>query len=311
MGAAALILGSSMVAIGQRNTLCVVQESASGLYLDGKKLGNILLPKRYIPPGTAVGDKPDVFIYRDSEDRLVATTEVPHAMAGEFAYLKVLTASPRMGAFLDWGLSKDLLLPLREQARRVLAGEWVIAHVFVDPHTGRLVATTRLNRHLGLNKPAYAEGECVRLLIADETPLGYKAIVNNAHWGLLYHSNLGAPLRIGQTMKGYVRTVRADGKVDLTLDQAGYRRVASLTQQILDALEANGGRLDFDDQSSPEAIREAFGTSKKAFKQAIGALYREHKIRFANQGIEQVLKNASHQPPHHQYGSSRRPTSNR
>jgi len=277
-----------MAAIGQRNTLRVLEDTPSGLYLDGEELGQILLPGRYIPKGTVVGGKLDVFIYRDSEDRLVATTEVPHAMAGELAYLKVLTASPRMGAFLDWGLSKDLLLPLREQARRVTAGEWIVAHVFVDPHTGRMVATTRLNRHLGLVKPAYAEGQCVNLLIVDETPLGYKAIVNNAHWGLLYHSNLGAPLRIGQTMKGYVRAVREDGKIDLSLDQAGYRRVASLTQQIMEALDENGGCLEVDDQSTPEAIRDAFGTSKKAFKQAIGALYREHRIRFTNPGIERV-----------------------
>lgn len=282
-----------MVAIGQRNTLRVIKNAASGLYLDGRELGEILLPGQYIPQGTGFGDMLDVFIYRDSEDRLVATTEVPHAMVGGYAYLKVVSASPRMGAFLDWGLSKDLLLPLREQVRRVLNGEWVVAHVFLDPHTGRIVATTRLNRHLGRTEPTYKEGQQVSLLIADETDLGYKAIVENAHWGLLYHSNLGAPLRIGQMMRGYVRTVREDGKVDLSLDQAGYRRVATLTQQIMEMLEANGGRLEFDDQSTPEAIRDTFGTSKKGFKQAIGALYKERKIRFANQGIELETKRAN------------------
>ena len=277
-----------MTSIGQRNTLRVVQDCASGLYMDGKEFGEILLPSRYVPKDAVVGDSLDVFVYRDSEDRLVATTEVPYAVVGDFAYLKVVSASPRMGAFLDWGLSKDLLLPLREQARRVICGDWVIAHVFLDDHTGRIVATTRLNRHLGLTEPTYAENQQVRLLIAAETDLGYKAIVNNAHWGLLYHAAFGAPLWIGQRTEGYVRTVRNDGKVDLSLDQAGYRRVASLVQQIVEALKTNAGRLEFDDQSPPEAIRETFGTSKKAFKQAIGALYRERRIRFANQGIEWV-----------------------
>jgi len=277
-----------MVAIGQRNTLRVIQDTASGLYLDGEELGEILLPGRYIPKGTVVGNKLDVFIYRDSEDRLVATTEVPHVMVGEFAYLRVVSASPRMGAFLDWGLSKDLLLPLREQARRVVQGDWIVAYVFLDPHTGRIVATTRLNRALGHSEPTYSEGQSVKLLIADETSLGYKAIIENAHWGLLYHTNLGARLQIGQTMNGYVGTIRDGGKIDLSLDQSGYRRVASLTQQIMEALKANGGRLEFDDQSTPESIRETFGTSKKAFKQALGALYRDHSIRFEKQGIELV-----------------------
>ncbi len=289
-----------MVAIGQRNTLRVVEDAAPGFYLDGGNLGNILLPGRYIPKGARPGDTLDVFIYRDSEDRLVATTETPHAMVGEFAFLKVVNADPRMGAFLDWGLSKDLLLPIREQSRRLSDGDWVVVYLFLDPKTGRIAATSRLNQQLGHTEPPYTEGQSVSLLVAEETPLGYKAIVENAHWGLLYHGELSGPLRIGQKINGYVRAVLPEGKIDLGLDEAGYQRIAPLTEQIIAALKSNGGRLGFDDQSSPEAIRETFGTSKKAFKQAIGALYRDRRIRFTEPGIELVesdSRKSSAKPP--------------
>ena len=277
-----------MAAIGSRNTLRVVREAAPGLYLDGGELGEILLPRRYVTKGLGPGAELDVFIYRDSEDRLVATTEKPLVMVGEFAFLQVVSASAGLGAFLDWGLSKDLLLPRREQTRPVHAGEWVVVAVLLDPQSGRIVATTRLNRQLNRTPPAYREGQRVRLLIAGYTPLGCQAIVENAHAGLLYAGELATPPQIGERVDGYVRKVRADGKIDLGLDPAGYRRVAPLTEQIVAALQANGGRSACDDGSSPEAIRAAFGTSKKAFKQALGALYRDRRIRFTRPGVELV-----------------------
>ncbi len=275
-----------MAEIGKRNQLRIARSAAPGLYLDGEALGEILLPGRYATTGFSVGAVVDVFVYRDSEDRLVATPETPLAAVGEFAFLKVVSSNPRMGAFLDWGLSKDLLLPIREQSAPVMQGESVVAHVFLDPQNTRIVASTRLNRFLDLTPPKYNEGEKVHLLIAGETPLGYKAIVENAHWGLLYQAECSVTLRAGQSLAGYVRAVRPDGKIDLGLDPAGYRRVASLTQTILDALAEGGGRIEFDDKSDPEAIRAAFKTSKKAFKQALGALYRERRIRFARGGTE-------------------------
>jgi len=275
-----------MATIGHRNLLSVVREAPPGLYLDGGDLGEILLPGRYIPKGTKPGDALDVFVHRDSEDRLVATTESPRACAGDFACLKVVSFNSQIGAFLDWGLTKDLLLPIREQARRVRVGESVVVHVFLDPRSDRIVATTRLRRHLNLTEPRYAVGQRVRLLIAEETPLGYKAVVENAHWGLLYKSDLGSPLAIGQRADGYVRLVRPDGKIDLSLDPAGYARVGPLTEKILDALRSNGGRLKFGDRSTPEEIRAAFGTSKKAFKQALGALYRQRRVRIVGDSIE-------------------------
>ncbi|MGN6554004.1 MAG: CvfB family protein [Verrucomicrobiota bacterium] len=284
-----------MAIIGKRNILSVVRASAPGLYLDGGQLGEILLPGRYIPPDLAPKDKLNVFVYRDSEDRLVATTETPHAVVGEFASLKVVSVNQNVGAFLDWGLAKDLLLPFREQEFPVRVGQRVVVCVCLDPKTERIVASTRLNRHLSRETPAYRNGQPVNLLIVRKTPLGYDAIVENAHRGLLYHDNLAAPLQVGQKLKGFVRTVRPNGKIDLSLDASGYQRVAPLTDQIVQALERNGGQLDFDDDSSPDAVRKTFGVSKKAFKQALGKLYKSRRIRFRNPGIE-LLENSTWSP---------------
>jgi len=281
-----------MAIIGKRNILSIVRESSPGLYLDGGKLGEILLPGRYIPKDVKPKDKLDVFVYRDSEDRLVATTETPLAMVGEFAYLKVISVNQNIGAFLDWGLAKDLLLPFREQEFPLRAGDWVIVHVCLDEKTNRILATTRLNMHFSRDTPAYRNGQPVNLLIMGRTPLGYNAIVENAHRGLLYHDNLAAPLVTGQKLKGFVRTVRPGGKIDLRLDESGYKRVAPLTDQIVQAIEQNGGRLSFDDDSSPEAIRQKFAVSKKAFKQALGKLYKRRRIHFLTPGI-QLLDDSS------------------
>jgi predicted RNA-binding protein (virulence factor B family) len=279
-----------MAVIGKRNLLGVVRESSPGLYLDGGTLGEILLPGRYIPKNIAPKDKLDVFVYRDSEDRLVATTETPLAMVGEFACLKVISVNRQVGAFLDWGLSKDLLLPFREQDVPVRAGQEVIVYVYLDPVNERIVATTRLSRHLSKDTPTYRNGQPVNLLITARTPLGYNTIVENAHRGLLYHDNLATPLQVGQKTKGFVRLIRPDGKIDLSLDQAGYKRVAALTEVIVEAMARNGGRLDCDDDTSPEAIRQTFGVSKKAFKQALGKLYKARRIQFTHPGI-QLLEN--------------------
>ncbi len=273
-----------MAILGKRNSLSIVRESAPGLYLDGGTLGEILLPGRYIPAGLKAKDKLDVFVYRDSEDRLVATTETPLAMVGEFACLKVISVKQNIGAFLDWGLAKDLLLPFREMEAPLRAGEQVVVYVCLDVKTNRILATARLNRHLNRDTPAYRAGQPVSFLITSRTPLGYNAIVENAHRGLLYHDNLAAPLAVGQKLKGFVRTVRSGGKIDLSLDAAGYKRVAPLTNQIVQALERGGGQMAFDDDSSPAAIRETFGVSKNAFKQALGKLYKSRRIQFSEAG---------------------------
>jgi predicted RNA-binding protein (virulence factor B family) len=286
-----------MAIIGKRNTLSIVRAAPPGLYLDGGDLGEILLPGRYIPADLKPKDKLDVFIYRDSEDRLVATTETPLAMVGEFACLKVISVNRDIGAFLDWGLSKDLLLPFREQESPLRAGDSVVVYVCLDDKTNRILATARLNRHLSHDTPTYRDAQPVNLLITGRTPLGYNAIVENAHRGLLYHDNIGAQLVIGQKVKGFVRAVREDGKIDLRLDASGYKRVAALTDQIIHALEQNAGHLMFDDDSSPEAIRQAFSVSKNAFKQALGKLYKSRRITFLKPGI-QLLAPSSPPPSH-------------
>lgn len=274
-----------MALIGQRNQLLIVREAPPGYYLDGGTHGEILLPGRYITKDSVPGGTIDVFVYRDSEDRLVATTESPYAMVGQFAYLQVVGINPRVGVFLDWGLDKDLLLPAREQSAPVRVGEGVVVFVMLDEKTDRVVASARLNRHLSSTPPTYREGEAVKLLVTGESPMGYNAIVNSAHRGLLYRAELSGPLLVGQQFDGFVRRVREDGKIDLSLDRAGYRRIAPLTEQIMDSLKAAGGRMPYHDGSSPEEIRAAFGVSKKAFKQAIGALYRDRQIQIENHGI--------------------------
>lgn len=276
--------------LGKLNRLTVLKDSSPGLFLDGGELGEILLPGDAIPKGAAPGDVLEVFIYRDSEDRLVATTRKPLATVGDFAALKVKEVHPRMGAFLDWGLRKDLLLPNAEQDRRVQVGETVVVCVFIDHQTERIIATTRLQGHLDHTPAPFKIGYEVSLLIASETPLGYNAIINNSRLGLLYRSELATPLEIGQRCQGFVRAIRSDGKIDLGLDPQGYQRVAPLADRILAALRSNKGSLPYSDSSSPEEIRDAFQTSKKAFKQALGNLYRQRLVELHGSGIRLISK---------------------
>ena len=291
----AMAYNDRMATIGRRNILSVVRAATPGLYLNGGELGEILLPGRYIPKDLKPGGKLDVFVYLDSEDRLVATTETPKAMAGEFAWLKVISVNSQVGAFLDWGLAKDLLLPFREHDGPVRPGQWVTVYVFLDEKSRRIVASARLHRHLGKSQTTYADRQAVDLLITSRTPLGYTAIVNHDQLGLLYHDKLANPLAVGDRVKGFVRTVRPNGKLDLSLDAAGYKRVAPLREQIVTALEQNGGALPFDDDSTPASIREKFSCSKNAFKLALGSLYKARRIRFEKPGI-QLLDNTTYTP---------------
>jgi len=284
-----------MATIGKRNTLTVLRDSTSGLYLDGDTHGEILLPNRYVPRGVLLGARLDVFIYRDSEDRLVATTETPRATVGEVATLKVISINRQVGAFLDWGLAKDLLLPFREQTGHVQVGQDVVVRVYLDEKTQRIVASMKLGQDSALEPPNYRSGQQVEFLITDQTSLGYKALVEGKHPGLLYHEGISVPVAIGQKFEGFVRALRPDGKIDLSLDQAGYRRVAPLASRIVQALKHSGGRLDLDDDSPPKAIRQTFGASKKAFKQALGNLYKARRIRFSKPGIE-LLDNTNWSP---------------
>lgn len=279
-----------MAEIGKQNRLEILKESPQGLYLDGGEHGEILLPKAQVPEWVSIGDILSVFLYCDSEDRPIATTKTPLAMVGQFASLKVLEVNRNLGAFLDWGLEKDLLLPFREQTQRVQEGSQAVVYVNLDPRNDRIVASGRIRRFLSPYKPLYEAGDAVDLIVADETPLGYNAIIENAHLGLLYKSELSEPLEYGQCFTGYIKELRPDGKIDLRRDPAGYRRVMPLSEEIYDALVDAGGALPFNDKSPPERIRETFGVSKKAFKQALGSLYKQHRIRFEGDGIELAEK---------------------
>ena len=274
-----------MATLGRRNLMTVTRAADAGTYLDAGPLGEVLLPRRYVTGAMRPGTQVDAFLYRDSEDRLVATTDRPHAMVGEFACLEVRDISERAGAFLDWGLPKDLLLPFREQGKPVNLGQKVVVAVIVDGRTDRIIASAKVDDHFRPGVPMYRAGQEVDALVFARTPLWYGVVIENAHRGLLFHDGGRHDVHYGQRLRAFVRAVRDDGKVDLGFDPAGYERVAPLGERIMEALAAAGGSLPVGDRSSPAEIRARFGASKKAFKQAIGALYRERRIEIGEGGI--------------------------
>jgi len=274
-----------MVVLGTKHTLSVLREMPQGFYLDALNLGEVLLPRKYATADMAIGDEVQVFLHHDSEDRLLATTLNPVAELMQVAGFQVVGVRGGVGAFLDWGLEKDLLLPLREQTQTPQMGDWVVAMVVLDDVSERLMATMRFAKHLNLTEPDFAEGEKVEVVVAEETELGYKAVIRHAHWGLLYKNEIPSPLVPGDEMDAFVRKIRPDGKIDLSVDAAGYQRVKPLRDLILEALRAAGGRLPLDDKTPPEVIRAQFQTSKKAFKQALGGLFRARRIEFVEGGI--------------------------
>ncbi|MBB6341216.1 putative RNA-binding protein (virulence factor B family) [Pseudomonas fluvialis] len=268
-----------MAAIGRYNSLQVTKYTDFGLYLDGGADGEILLPKRYIPKGEEleVGDWLNVFVYLDSEDRLIATTQKPKVQVGGFASLKVAEIN-RVGLFLDWGLPKDLLLPHSEEKRPLQVGDYCVVYVYLDQRTRRITATARLDRYLDKTPVRYASGQEVDLLVVEQTDMGFKAIINNEHWGLIHNNEVFKFLRSGMRERGFIREVRADGKISLSLQPVGREAASSLSEQILAKLRETGGQLPLSDKSSPEQISSLFGVSKGNFKKAIGGLYKQGLI---------------------------------
>ncbi len=276
-----------MSEIGKINTLEVVRETDNGFYLDGQNLGEILMPRKFITEEVRSQGWADVFVYTDSEDRLVATTETPLVKVGEFAFLNVVAVT-RFGAFLDWGLPKNLLVPFREQRANMVEGRSYLVYVFLDLKTNRIAATAKIDKYLDNTPPEYKIGEEVDLLIAEETDLGYKAIINSEHWGILYKNQLYRTIRTGDKMKGYVNKVREDEKIDLLLEKPGYEKVDAISQKILDELKQNRGFMAVTDNTSPDMIKALFSISKKNFKKAIGSLYKNQMITFDSDGIRLV-----------------------
>jgi predicted RNA-binding protein (virulence factor B family) len=274
-----------MADIGKYNTLEVVKHKDFGFYLDAGELGDILLPNRYAPENLSVGDNIRVFIYLDSDDCLIATTENPSAIVGEFSMLKV-SALNDVGAFLDWGLPKEVLLPFSEQRQRpVEVGKRYLVHLYLDPHSQRVVASTKIDRFLDNTPPKYKTGEEVELVIANRTDLGQKAIINNEHWGMIFRSDLLQTVYPGQRFKAYIKEVRSDGKINVSMQKPGYSKVVDTAEQILQMLEDQDGYITVNDKSSPEMIFKLFGISKKAFKMAVGSLLKKGKITIEPGGL--------------------------
>lgn len=276
-----------MLNIGNYNTLRIIKILSFGAYLDGGEGKEILLPTRYVPNGAQVGDEVEVFIYHDNEGRLIATTLHPKAVVGEFAFMQVKSVNTT-GAFLDWGLMKDLLVPYKEQKLTMREGKWYLVYVRLDHVTGRIMASARIEKFLNNIPPKYKFNQEVDLLVADDTEIGYKVIVNNLHWGMVYHNQVFQRLEKGEHLKGYVKEIREDDKLDISLAPLGYQKVDGIAQTILQALQMQNGFLPVHDKSDPEVIYSLFRCSKKAFKQAIGALYRQHRIALEPDGIRLI-----------------------
>ncbi len=276
-----------MVAVGRINRLQIIRRSDFGLFLAGDEDGTILLPARYIPQNQpcAPGDWLDVFVYFDSEDRLLATTEIPRAQVGEFASLKVVDITP-VGLFLDWGLSKDLLLPHSEEQRPLQVGDYCVVYLFLDKRKGRITATARLDRHLDQEPARYRIGEQVDLLLVAATEMGFKAIINNRHWGLIHKNELFKFVRSGMREKGFIKELRGDGKISLSLQAVGQQAAGSLADQIVLKLREHNGVLPLNDKSPPDKISALFGVSKGNFKKAIGGLYKQGRIVIHEDRIE-------------------------
>ena len=276
-----------MVEIGKYNTLKIVKDLDFGVYLDGGDDLEILLPARYVPRNVKPGDEVEVFIYHDNEGRIIATTAKPLAIVGEFQWMECKSVND-MGAFLEWGLMKDLLVPFREQKMPMREGKWYLVYVHLDHVTKRIVASARVDKFLDNIPPVYEFNQEVDLLVADETEIGYKVIINNLHWGLIYHNEIYRRLERGEHLKGYIKEVREDEKIDVSLTRLGYEKVEGIAGIILDALKVQKGFLAVHDKSPADEIYSLFGCSKKSFKQAIGALYKKKLISIEPAGIRLI-----------------------
>lgn len=271
-----------MVETGQLNKLKVIREVDFGVYLEGGSEGGILLPKSDVPEGTRLGDSLQVFVYLDTNDMPIATTKRPRAQVGQFANLKVVEVN-EIGAFLDWGLPKDLFLPYNEQTRRPVQGDFVTVFLYLD-NTGRIAATTKLEKHFD-PEVSYQQAQLIEMLVWRRTEIGYLVIIDNCTQGLLHQQDIHRPVRVGQKLPGFIKQVREDGKITVMLEKPGYGRVDPLAQQILQYLEARDGFCTLGDKSDPAIIKETFGVSKKAYKMALGQLMKAGRIRQDEQGI--------------------------
>lgn len=257
------------------------------MYLDGGEDGEILLPKRFVPKDLQPDDEIEVFLYHDSDNRLIATTQKPLAVVNEIALLTVVSVSPQ-GAFLDWGLMKDVFLPLSQQTTRISVGGEYLVKLYIDERTGRIAATQRFERTLSNDELTVKEKDPVELTIYQKTDIGYKVIINNRHLGVLHYNEVFRELEYGAHEKGFIKTIREENKIDVSLGEAGYKKVETEAEKILRLLAENNGYLPYHDKSNPEEIYDYFGISKKVFKMTVGALYKQRKIELTQTGIKLI-----------------------
>lgn len=274
-----------MIKVGEYNLLRVKKEADFGVYLEGVDQ-EILLPTRFVPKGTKIGDELEVFLYHDSENRLIATTQKPFGIVGDIVNLKAVSTT-QQGAFLDWGLMKDLFVPQSQQLTRMVPGQEYLVKIYIDELTGRLAATEKIDRFLSNENITVKEMDPVNLVVYRRSDIGYIVIINNLHTGILHHNELFRSVEVGDKLKGFIRGIRED-KIDVVLGQPGYKRVEDEGEKILRLLQENNGYLPYHDKSTPEEIQEFFGMSKKTFKMTIGNLYKQRKIIFTQTGIKEA-----------------------
>jgi len=273
-----------MIHIGQYNTLSILRDTEPGLFLGDNEDNEVLLPNRYVPESFEIGDHLEVFVYLDNEERPVAITDKPYITVGDFALLRCNQVN-KYGAFLDWGLVKQLFCPFKEQAFKMREGQWYLVHCYLDEESGRLVASSKTNRFLDNSELSVELFEEVNIIISHPSEIGMNVIVNKKHSGLIYKDTIFQDIAIGDELKGIVKKIRKNNKLDIVLGQVGYRSIEPNAQKVLDELNDNSGFLAFNDKSDHEAIKEAFQMSKKSFKKAIGSLYKDRKIEIKPDGI--------------------------
>ncbi len=275
-----------MIAVGQYNELTILRETSVGLYLGDDAGEDVLLPNKYCPKKFTLNEKITVFVYRDHEDRKVATNITPKILLNKFAFLRV-TDTSYVGAFMDWGMEKELLVPNNEQRQKMEVDRWYIVYMKHDAETDRLFASNKIERHLDNETLTVGEGDAVELLVMQKTDLGYSVIVNNLHKGLVFENEIFKALNIGDKLPGYVKKIREDNKLDISLQPIGYENfIDANCQEVFDILKRNNGFMAVTDKSSPEEIYAKFGMSKKTFKKAIGSLYKDKKVELTPTGIK-------------------------
>jgi len=280
-----------MIHLGKTNTLTILRSTPPGMFLGDDENEVVLLPHKYVEPEFEIGQKVDVFVYRDSEDRLIATRLKPYAEVNQFAYLNVSEVT-KIGAFLDWGLEKDLFVPFKEQKHKMIEGYSYVVYIYIDDVTERIVASSKINKFISNEVLTVKQGDEVDLVVYNETDLGFTCIINGSHKGLIYHNDIFTDLSVGDQVKGYVKLIRENNLIDLSLQNIGFKHVLSSTEKILEYLNTHDGYLDLNDKSSPDLIERRFDMSKSTFKKSIGILYRQRKVTIHDDGVR-IVKNNS------------------